>query len=245
MSANRRDFIKTGAAAVGASLLAPYTGLAGTPDHDQARLFALAVNDAGEYTLPPLPYAYEALEPHIDAQTMRLHHDIHHNGYVKGLNAALKGMETARTNGDYALIDRLAQKAAFHGSGHILHAVFWQNMISADKSGTPKGSLKRQIEKDFRSVSAFTAQFKGTAATVEGSGWGILAWEPLGRRLVVLQAEKHQNLTQWGAVPLLVVDVWEHAYYLKYQNKRGEYIDNFLRVVNWDDVANRLEAVMS
>ena len=244
MSKNRRDFMKVGAAAVGASIMAPYTGFAERMDRDEKSLFSMAINSAGEYTLPPLPYAYEALEPHIDAQTMRLHHDIHHNGYVKGLNGALKDMEQARGAGDYGLIDRLAQKAAFHGSGHILHTVFWQNMISADKSGSPKGMLKRQLEKDFGSLDAFMAQYKNTSAKVEGSGWGILAWEPLGQRLVVLQAEKHQNLTQWGVAPLLVVDVWEHAYYLKYQNRRGEYLDNFMQVINWEDVGNRLEAVM-
>jgi len=245
MSANRRDFMKTGAAALGASLLTPYAGFASPLERNGAPLFSLATNDTGEYVLPPLPYAYDALEPYIDAQTMRLHHDIHHNGYVKGLNSALAAMKTAREAGDYDLIDRLAQKAAFHGSGHILHTVFWQNMISADKSGNPAGLLKRQLEKDFGGVAPFIQQFTATAKKVEGSGWGILAWEPLGRRLVVLQAEKHQNLTQWGAIPLLVIDVWEHAYYLTYQNKRGDYVDNFMNIVNWEDVAQRLEQAMS
>ncbi|MBR9979020.1 MAG: superoxide dismutase, partial [Bacteroidetes bacterium] len=138
---------------------------------------------------------------------------------------------------------RLAQKAAFHGSGHILHEVFWKNMAPRGQGGEPAGALLAHIERDFGSVKALLAQLAHTARTVEGSGWGILAWEPLGRRLVVLQAEKHQNLTQWGAVPLLVIDVWEHAYYLKYQNKRGDYVDNFLMVINWADVAARFNAV--
>lgn len=243
MSNTRRDFMKAGAAAAGLSVLAPYTGLSEKLDGRQARLFTPAIDDAGEYTLSPLPYAYEALEPHIDAQTMRLHHDIHHAGYVTGLNAALKGMADARAKGDYALIDRLAQKAAFHGSGHILHEVFWRNMAAPGSGGKPAGALLKQIDRDFGSQGGMLAQFAGTAKSVEGSGWGILAWEPLGRRLVVLQAEKHQNLTQWGAIPLLVVDVWEHAYYLKYQNKRGDYVDNFLKLINWNDVAERFDAV--
>jgi len=245
MSADRRAFMKTGAAALGASLLSPYAGFASPTEKHTAPLFSLATNTAGEYVLPLLPYGYDALEPYIDEQTMRLHHDVHHNGYVKGLNAALAAMKAAREAGDYDMMDRLAQQAAFHGSGHILHSVFWLNMISADKSGNPDGSLKRQLEKDFGGVAPFLKQFTATAKKVEGSGWGILAWEPLGGRLMILQAEKHQNLTQWGVIPLLVIDVWEHAYYLKYQNKRGDYVDNFLKVVNWENVAQRLERAMN
>jgi len=242
MRTTRRDFIQTGTLAAAASLVLPYTGFAGASGLEQNGPASFAINAAGEYTLPPLPYAYDALEPHIDAETMRLHHDIHHNGYVKGLNAALKSMADARAAGDYSLIDRLAQKAAFHGSGHILHTIFWQNMTNPADSGSPAGELKQQIVKDFGSQNAFEQQFRATASKVEGSGWGVLAWEPLGRRLVVLQAEKHQNLTQWGTVPLLVVDVWEHAYYLKYQNKRGDYVANFMKVINWEDVEERFEA---
>jgi Fe-Mn family superoxide dismutase len=243
MSNTRRDFMKLGAAAAGLSVLAPFEGFAGKLDREESRLFSLPVDASGEYTLSPLPYAYEALEPHIDAQTMRLHHDIHHAGYVKGLNGALAGMADARAKGDFALIDRLAQKASFHGSGHILHEIFWKNMAAPGSGGRPAGALLRQINRDFGSADAMQKQFAATSTSVEGSGWGILAWEPLGRRLVILQAEKHQNLTQWGAIPLLVLDVWEHAYYLKYQNKRGEYVQNFFNVVNWNDVAARFDAV--
>jgi superoxide dismutase, Fe-Mn family len=244
MHNTRREFMKVSAAAAGLSVLAPYSGIAEKLDRDQARLFSLAPDNKGEYTLSPLPYAYNALEPHIDEQTMRLHHDIHHAGYVKGLNAALTGMAEAREKNDFALIDRLSLKAAFHGSGHILHEIFWQNMAAPGTGGKPAGALLKQIDRDFGSAAAMQAQFSQTAIGVEGSGWGILAWEPLGKRLVVLQAEKHQNLTQWGAIPLLVLDVWEHAYYLKYQNKRGEYVKNFFNVVNWNDVANRFDAVV-
>lgn len=243
MPNTRREFMKVGAAAAGLSMLAPYAGIAGKLDREQTRLFTLPVDESGAYTLSPLPYAYNALEPYIDEQTMHLHHDVHHAGYVKGLNAAMASMADARKKGDYALIDRLAQKAAFNGSGHILHELFWKNMSADGTGGKPAGALLKQMNKDFGSVGAFNAQFAATAKSVEGSGWGILAWEPLGTRLVVLQVEKHQNLTQWGSIPLLVVDVWEHAYYLKYQNKRGEYVDNFFKVVNWTDVAQRFDAV--
>jgi len=194
------------------------------------------------YTLPELPYAYDALEPYIDEQTMHLHHDVHHNGYVKGLNAAEAKLAAAREAGDFALIKHLERDAAFHGSGHILHAIFWPNMAPAGNGGggKPSGALAAQIEKDFGSFDAFKAQFVAASTAVEGSGWGILAWQPAGKQLVILTAEKHQNLTQWGVTPLLVLDVWEHAYYLKYQNRRGEYVKNFFNIINWGDVAKRL-----
>jgi superoxide dismutase, Fe-Mn family len=240
---DRRRFLMTGTAALGAAALLQHGAMADTLTQAGWRMPALPMDAAGEYMLPALPYAYDALEPHIDAQTMKLHHDMHHAAYVKGLNSALAQMADARAKNDYAAIGTAAQQAAFHGSGHILHSIFWQNMTAPAKSGAPAGDLKKRIETDFGSEKAMLEQFKQTAVKVEGSGWGILAWEPLGKRLVILQAEKHQNLTQWGSVPLLVCDVWEHAYYLKYQNRRAEYVDNFLKVVNWENVAARLDGV--
>ena len=193
------------------------------------------------YELPALPYAYYALEPHIDEQTMHLHHDIHHKGYVDGLNKALDMLDAARQNADYGLVKHWEREAAFHGSGHFLHSVFWQNM-GPGKGGEPQGALRQQIEKDFGSFDSMKKQFSAAAAAVEGSGWALLVWEPSGGQLEVLTAEKHQNLTQWGVTPLLVLDVWEHAYYLKYQNRRAAYVEAFWNVVNWDDVARRLAA---
>ncbi len=204
---------------------------------------ALPVNESGEYQLPPLPYAYNALEPVIDEQTMRLHHDIHHAAYVKGLNTALAELEKARKAGNFDLVQYHSSKAAFHGSGHLLHTVFWENMSPAG-GGEPKGALAEAIARDFGSFEAFKAQFTAASNQVEGGGWGILAYEPLGRKLIVLQAEKHQNHTVWGSVPLLMLDVWEHAYYLKYQNRRGEYVNNFFKVINWEDVAARFSAAI-
>jgi Fe-Mn family superoxide dismutase len=196
------------------------------------------------HELPPLPYDYDALEPHIDAQTMRLHHDIHHKGYVDGLNKAEAKLAEARESGDTALVKHWSKEAAFHGSGHLLHAIFWPNMAPAGKGGggEPTGALAQQIQADFGSFDAFKAHFSAASAQVEGSGWGVLAYRPTDGKLVILQAEKHQNLTQWGVVPLLVLDVWEHAYYLKYQNKRPEYVKNFFNVINWADVAERYAA---
>jgi len=193
------------------------------------------------YELPALPYAYDALEPHIDEQTMHLHHDLHHKGYVDGLNKALDMLAAARESGDFALVKHWEREAAFHGSGHFLHSIFWQNM-GPNKGGEPKGALRQQIEKDFGSFDAFRKQFSAAANAVEGSGWALLVWEGNAGQLEILTSEKHQNLTQWGVVPLLVLDVWEHAYYLKYQNKRAAYVEAFWNVVNWDDVAQRLAA---
>jgi len=193
------------------------------------------------YELPPLPYGYDALEPYIDEQTMHLHHDIHHLGYVNGLNTALQKLADARKAGDFALVKHWEREAAFHGSGHFLHAIFWPNMAPAGRGGggEPTGDLANQINRDFGSFEAFKSQFLAASNAVEGSGWGILAWEPEAGQLVILTAEKHQNLTQWGVTPLLVLDVWEHAYYLKYQNKRAEYTKAFFNIINWSNVAQR------
>lgn len=192
------------------------------------------------YSLPDLPYGYDALEPHIDEQTMRLHHDKHHQGYVDGANAALDALESAREGGDYGTVKKLSRDLAFNASGHLLHSVFWPNMAPESETGEPGGQLASQLEKDFGGVEQFKDHFSAAAKGVEGSGWGILAWEPQGEHLLVLQAEKHQNLTAQGVTPILVLDVWEHAYYLNYQNNRGQYVDNWWNVVNWNDVSERL-----
>jgi len=193
-----------------------------------------------EYRLPDLPYAYNALEPYIDEQTMRLHHGKHHAAYVNGFNATLKKLEDARAKGDFSAVQGLEKALAFHGSGHTMHALFWQVMCPAAKSKEPQsGKLYSQITKDFGSLDSFKKHFSEAAKAVEGSGWAVLAYEPIGARLLVLQAENHQKLTIQGSVPLLVLDVWEHSYYLKYQNNRGAYVDAWWNVVNWEEVEKR------
>ncbi len=200
-------------------------------------------NPREEFELPPLPYAYDALEPVIDAQTMRLHHDIHHAGYVRGLNRALAGLESKRSSNDAGGINDLSRALSFHGSGHFLHSLFWQNM-SPDGGGEPAGGLRQAMERDFGTFEVFRSHFSAAASQVEGSGWGILAWHPTAGRLLVLEVEKHQNMTVWGAIPLLVLDVWEHAYYLSYQNRRGDYVRAWWDVVNWEDVARRFDRMV-
>ncbi len=230
----RREFLAGSLLATGTALLASSPVLGGS-----APAAAPAPGGAPEpYTLPPLPYPYDALEPSIDETTMRLHHDKHHAGYVRGLNHALEELAEARDSGDYTLIKSWERAVAFNGSGHFLHSIFWPNM-SPKGGGEPEGDLASAVERDFGGFEKFRAQFTAAASKVEGSGWGILAYASNGDRLVVLQAEKHQNLTMWGVVPLLVLDVWEHAYYLKYQNRRGEYVKNFFEIINWSDVSER------
>ncbi len=190
------------------------------------------------HQLPPLDYPYEALEPHIDAQTMRLHHDIHHAAYVTGLNNAEAKLAECREKNDFALVKHWSRELAFHGAGHFLHCIFWKN-LSPNGGGKPGGKLLAQIEKDFGTYESFAAQFKAAAGAVEGSGWALLVKNWPADKLEILQSEKHQQLSQWVVEPLLVLDVWEHAYYLKYQNKRAAYVDAFFNVINWKDVEAR------
>jgi Fe-Mn family superoxide dismutase len=239
---DRRDFLKT--AFVGAASIAALQGIStaafGKEDSSNQNIGG---NPKVAYELPKLPYAYNALEPYIDEQTMHLHHDIHHAGYVKGLNTAEEKLEEARKSGDYVLIKHWEREAAFHGSGHILHTIFWEN-LSPDSGGKPDGELAEAIKKDFGSFENGKAQLIAASNAVEGSGWGILAYQPIFNKLVILQAEKHQDLTQWGAIPLLVIDVWEHAYYLKYQNKRADFVANLFNIINWKNVEERYKKAL-
>jgi len=198
-----------------------------------------------EYKLPDLPYAYDALEPYVDEQTMKLHHDKHHLAYVNGANAALKKLEEARAKGDFSSIQALSKQLAFHGSGHALHCLFWESMCPKEKSREPQtGALFDALTRDFGSVASFKLQFSEAAKAVEGNGWAILAYEPMGRRLVVLQAENHQKLTFQGSTPLLALDVWEHAYYILYKSDRAEYVKNWWNIVDWQKLEERHNATI-
>jgi len=190
------------------------------------------------YALPPLPYADDALAPTIDAAVVRIHHGKHHAGYVKGLNATLHALDQARAASDFSRVKALSRNLAFHGSGHVLHALYWHSMRPGGAC-EPTGALRQAIDRDFGSFAALKAQFVAATNQVEGSGWGLLGYEPVGRRLLVLQVEKHQNLTVWGIVPLMVCDVWEHAYYVQYQNRRAAYVDGFCKLIDWPGVAKR------
>lgn len=195
---------------------------------------------AGKHVLPPLPYPVNALEPIIDAKTLEIHHDKHHKKYVDDLNKAELAMVTARNQNNYQFIKYWENQLAFNGSGHILHSIYWTIMTYPNKGGSPGKFTSGHIDWYFGSFENFKAQFSAAANNVEGSGWCILGYNPAFCRLELLQSEKHQNLTQWGIVPILVCDVWEHAYYLKYQNQRSDYVNGWWQLINWNEVEQRL-----
>lgn len=190
----------------------------------------------GEYTLPALPYGKDALEPHIDAETMEIHHTKHHAAYVTGLNKALAELKRIRENqGDVALIKHWSRELAFHMGGHVNHSLFWKLMAPAGKGGggEASGELAKAITRDFGSWEKFVGHFKAAATQVEGSGWAWLMLDPISKRLVILTMEKQQDLLVGGYRPIMGVDVWEHAYYVKYRNKRSDYVNAFMQVANW------------
>lgn len=194
----------------------------------------------GKHTLPDLTYSYDALEPYISQEIMKLHHDKHHQSYVEGLNKAELELKLSRETNDFSLIKHWSRELAFHGSGHYLHTIFWQNM-SPYGGGNPTGPLLNEMDRYFGSFIHFKNHFSEAAKQVEGNGWALLVWSPRARHLEVLQSEKHMQVTQWDTIPILVLDVWEHAYYLQYKNNRAEYIKNWWEVVNWNEVEMRFE----
>jgi len=190
------------------------------------------------YTLPDLPYDYAALEPHYSAKVLELHHDKHHAAYVKGLNDTMDQLAEARDKSDFSSIVGLEKSHAFNLSGHVLHSLFWTN-LSPDGGGKPEGELAAAIDENFGSFDAFKAQLTSATTTVQGSGWGVLAWEPLGKRLYVEQVYDHQGNVGQSGVNLLVFDAWEHAFYLQYLNVKADYVKALWEIVNWPDVADR------
>lgn len=191
------------------------------------------------YTLPDLPYSKDALDSYLSSEILELHHDKHHAGYVTGANAALEALADARSKGDFKAVKAHSRALAFHASGHVLHTLYW-NSMSPNGGGQPSGDLQQELIKSFGSVDAFRDHFKAATTQAEASGWGILAYEPMSASCVVLAAEVHQQMGVQGSIPLLVCDVWEHAYYLRYQNRRPDYVNGFFDVANWDYAAARL-----
>jgi Fe-Mn family superoxide dismutase len=194
------------------------------------------------YTLPDLAYDYGSLEPHISGRIMQLHHDKHHAAYVKGANEALDRLAEAREKDDFASVAGLEKALAFHVSGHVLHSLFWRNM--APKAGDrPTGELAEAIDRDFGSFGAFRKQMIAAASSIMGSGWAALVWEPAAGCLVTAQIYDHQSNVTQGGTPLLVLDTWEHAFYLQYQNRKTEFFEAVWNLWNWEDVAARFEAL--
>jgi len=191
-----------------------------------------------KYTLPDLRYDYGALEPHISGKIMQLHHDKHHAAYVAGANKALEGLEEARAKNDFTRIAALEKQLGFHLSGHVMHSLFWQN-LTPKGGGQPAGDLGEQLNKDFGSFDGFKAQLTNAAMTIMGSGWAALSWDPVAKRLVTTQIHDHQSETTQGGVPLLVLDAWEHAWYLQYLNDKAKFFEAVWNIWNWDDVSAR------
>jgi superoxide dismutase, Fe-Mn family len=194
------------------------------------------------YTLPDLPYDYAALEPHISGEIIELHHDKHHAAYVKGANDTLDKLAEAREKGDFGAIVGLEKTFAFHLSGHTLHTLYWQN-LSGDGGDKPDGALAAAIDADFGSFDGFKGQLTQATATTQGSGWGVLSYDSLGKKLTVQQVQDHQGNVGIGTTPLLVFDAWEHAFYLQYKNVKPDYVNALWNIVNWADVAARYDAV--
>lgn len=191
-----------------------------------------------KYTLPELPYDYSALEPHISGKIMELHHDKHHNTYVNGANTALEKLEAAREADDLAAINQFSKDLAFNLGGHTNHSVFWTNM-GPDGGGEPEGELAAAIAENFGSFAAFKKHFSAAATGLQGSGWAVLAWDSISSRLVIFQLFDQQGNVPVGVTPLLMLDMWEHAFYLDYLNVKADYVKAWWNVVNWENVAAR------
>jgi len=196
----------------------------------------------GKYAADPLPFAYDALEPVIDARTVELHYNFHHKPAVVAANKAEDNLAKARESNDFALVKFYEKELASQLSSHILHTVYWTSV--SGKGGEPKGELAKAIDKNFGSFAKFKAQLVAATIAVEASGWGIVGYHPATGKLMILQCENHQKLTAWDIQPILILDVFEHAYYLKYQNRRNEYVNQLFSVINWDNVALRMQAAM-
>jgi len=197
-----------------------------------------------KYSLPDLAYGYDALEPHLSARILELHHGKHHQAYVEGANTVLERLAEARETSDFGSINQLEKNLAFHLSGHILHSIFWKN-LSPTGGSKPAGDLASAVDEHLGSFDACKTQLTEAAMNVQGSGWGALSWEPVGQRLIVEQVYDHQGNVGQGGPPLLVLDMWEHAYYLQYENRKAEWVDAFWELVDWDDVATRFTSATS
>jgi Fe-Mn family superoxide dismutase len=194
-----------------------------------------------QYQLPQLPYDFSALEPVISGQIMELHYTKHHQGYVTNLNAALEKYQEAEKKGDIAQMIALQQAIKFNGGGHVNHSVFWTNLAPVGKGGgePPKGDLAKAIESKFGSLDGLIEKLSHSSVAIQGSGWGWLGFDKTKKELVIATCANQDPLSTLGYVPLLGIDVWEHAYYLQYKNVRAEYVKNIWKIVNWHNVEER------
>ncbi|MFC3476541.1 superoxide dismutase [Halobacterium litoreum] len=195
-----------------------------------------------QHELPPLPYDYDALEPHISEQVLTWHHDTHHQGYVNGLNSAEETLADNRESGDYSSTAGALGNVTHNGCGHYLHTLFWENM-DPNGGGEPEGDLRDRIEEDFGSYEGWKGEFEAAASAA--GGWALLVYDPVAKQLRNVKVDKHDQGALWGAHPIMALDVWEHSYYYDYGPDRGDFVSNFFEVVNWDNVAENYSDVVS
>ncbi len=235
----RVNFLKTTTILGAASLLPPGSILA---ESLQQTGMDKLTDANGDFAQLPLPYGETFLEPSMDQETLHLHYTFHHGDAVKAANKDLQMVRQALDQNNIETVDYWTRKLSYHLSSHILHTIFWTNLTN--RKNDPGGELLKQIEKDFGSYEKLKLLISKTSKGVDGNGWGILGYHPSTRKLTVLQCENHEKLTQWGVIPLLVIDVWEHAYYLKFRNRRTEFVDNLLPIIKWDNVAERFNSAL-
>lgn len=243
---DKRTFLRTGALATAAALVGPINFIScqssGSKQEED-------MTTAGNFTLPPLPYDFAALEPNIDAMTMEIHHDRHHQGYVNNVNKAVAGTDYENMTIAQLVESVKPEDTAVrnNGGGHYNHSLFWK-IMTPNGGGTPSGRMSDFLNSKFGSFDTFKEQFNAAATGVFGSGWAWLCVNEGGDLFIT--STPNQDSPMMKAVvsesgyPILGIDVWEHAYYLKYQNKRGDYVGNFWNVVNWDEVNNQYDMAM-
>jgi Fe-Mn family superoxide dismutase len=232
---DRKSFLQNAAIISGATILPANSLFA---QHLSSNGIDQLADVNGIFIQQPLPYSNNFLEPYMDEETMHLHYTFHHGGAMKAANHDVEMISKAMDTNNFETVDYWTKKLSYHFSSHVLHSIFWTNLTN--KQMNPTGDLLLEIEKGFGSFEKLKAYIAQTSKNVDGGGWGILGYQPYTRRLTVLQCENHEKLTQWGVIPILVIDVWEHAYYLKYKNRRAEFVDALFKIINWDNVADRL-----
>jgi Fe-Mn family superoxide dismutase len=233
----RKEFIQTSTILGGVSILPSNSVF--SQSLQQTGMDKLTDKD-GKFVLQPLPYNENFLEPAMDEETLHLHYNFHHGDAAKAANKDLDMIRKAIDENNVETVDYWTRKLSYHLSSHILHTIFWTNLTN--RMSDPKGDLLKQIERDFGTYDKLKLLIAKTSKGVDGNGWGILGFHPSTEKLTVLQCENHERLTQWGVIPILVIDVWEHSYYLKYRNRRAEFVDNLFPIINWDNVAQRFNA---
>jgi len=234
---DRMQFLKSGLLFGGAGILNANGALAHSIQENKN--FDKLIDANGAFILNQLPYTESFLEPYMDAETLHLHHQFHHGGAVKGANNDIKMIKKALDDNSLETVDLWTKKLSYHFGSHLLHTIFWTNLTN--KKSDPKGELLKLIETSFGTLDKFKGYIAETSKNIDGNGWGILAYQPYSGQLTIIQCENHEKLQQWGAIPILVIDVWEHAYYLKYKNKRQDFVDTLFNIINWDNVAERLD----